>query len=203
MILMEKKSPKSLGANVKVELDLSDYATKTKLKNSTRVDRSSFAKKTDLANLKSNVNKLDIDKLKNVSSDLSSLKSKVDKLDAYKLVPVPVYLSKLRDAVKNDVVKKDGNNAKIKNIEDKIPDITSLATNTSLNAKINEVKGEIPSTSNLARTAAFTAVEKKITNVNDLVKKEYYDENISEMENKYFTTSDKKFTNNILDTKIA
>ena len=63
------------------------------------------------------------------------MKSKVDKLDVDKLVPVPVDLSKLSDAVKNDVVKKDVYNAKIKNIEDKNPDIT--------NAKINEVENKI------------------------------------------------------------
>ena len=55
--------PNSLGANVKIELDLSNYATKTDLSNTARVDASSFAKKkTDLASLKSNVDKLDIDK---------------------------------------------------------------------------------------------------------------------------------------------
>ena len=55
--------PKSL-EKVKFELDLSNYATKTDLKNATGIDTSSFAKKVDLANLKSNVDKLDIDKLK-------------------------------------------------------------------------------------------------------------------------------------------
>ena len=54
-------------------------------------------KKTDLANWKSDVDKLDIDKLKNVPSNLSNLKSIVDKLDADKLVPVPVDLSELSD----------------------------------------------------------------------------------------------------------
>ena len=49
--------PKSLGANVKVELDLSNYATKADLKNATGVDTSDFAKKTDLTNLKSNVDR--------------------------------------------------------------------------------------------------------------------------------------------------
>ena len=92
---------------MKVELDLSNYATKTDLKNATGIDTSSFAKKVDLANLKSNVDKLDIDKLKNVPTNLSNLKSKVDKLDVDKLVSVPVNLSKLRVEVKNDVVKKD------------------------------------------------------------------------------------------------
>ena len=125
--------PKSSGRRVKVELDLSNYVTKL-------VDTSKLAEKVDLANLKSNVDKLDIDKLKNVPTNLSNLKSKVDKLDVDKLVPVPVDLSKLSDVVKNDVIKKDVYNAKIKNIEDKIPDIINIATNTTLNFKINEVK---------------------------------------------------------------
>ena len=67
-----------------VKVDLSNYATKTDLKNVTHVDTSSFALKTNLANLKTEVDKLDIDKL----------------------APVPVDLSKLSDVVKNDVVKK-------------------------------------------------------------------------------------------------
>ena len=98
---------------MKVELDLSNYATKTDLKNATGIDTSSFAKKVDLANLKSNVDKLDIDKLKNVPTNLSNLKSKVDKLDVDKLIPVPVDLSKLSDGVKNYVIKIDLYNAKI------------------------------------------------------------------------------------------
>ena len=53
--------PNSLRSNVKVELDLSNYATKADLKNATGVDTSKFAKKIDLASLKSNVDKLDID----------------------------------------------------------------------------------------------------------------------------------------------
>ena len=65
------------------------------------------------------------------------MKSKVEKLDIDKLVPVPVELSKLSDVVKNDVVKKDPYNAKIKDIEGKIPDNTNLAINTTFNAKLN------------------------------------------------------------------
>ena len=60
----------------------------------------------DLASLKSNVDKLDIDKLKKVPTNLSNLKSKVGKLDIDKFVPVSVDLNKLIDVVKNDVVKK-------------------------------------------------------------------------------------------------
>ena len=77
---------------------MSNYATKTDLKNVTHVDTSSFALKTDLA----------------------SLKTGVDKLDIEKLVPVPVDLSKRSDVVKNDVVKKavyDKLVAKVNNID--------------------------------------------------------------------------------------
>ena len=125
--------PKSSGGRVKVELDLSNYATKADLRNTTVVDTSKFVKKVDLASLTSNLDKLDIDKLKNVPTNLN-LKSIVDRLDVDKLVPVPVDLSKISDVVKNYVVKKDVYNAPIKNIEDKIPDITNLVTNTTLNA---------------------------------------------------------------------
>ena len=103
--------------------------------------------KTDLANSKFDVDKLDIEKLNSVPSDLRKFKSKIYELDVDKLAPVTVHLSKLSDLVKN-VVKNNVYNAKIKNIEDKIPNITNLATNNTLNAKINEVKNEIPSITN-------------------------------------------------------
>ena len=114
------------------------------------------------------------------------MKSKVDNPDADKLVPAPADLNKQSDVVKNDVVKKnDVYNAKIKNVEEKIPDITNLAINTTLNAKINkfkyeilsittlatatalnakinEVKNKIPTITLLANTTALTAVENKI-----------------------------------------
>ena len=60
---------------------------------------------TDLAILKSDIDKLDFEKLKNVPSNLSNLKSKEDKLGVDKLVPVLVYLSKLSDVIKKYVVK--------------------------------------------------------------------------------------------------
>ena len=69
---------------------MSNYATKTDLKCATGIDTSSFAKKVDLSNLKSNVDKLDIDKLKNAPNDFRNLKRKIDKLDVDKLLPVPV-----------------------------------------------------------------------------------------------------------------
>ena len=70
---------------------------------------------------------------------------------------VPVDLSKLSDVVKNDFVKKDLYIAKIKDIEDKIPDITNSAANTNVTARINEVKNEIPSITDLATTTALNA----------------------------------------------
>ena len=90
---------------MKVELDLSFYATVADLKNAADVNPSKIAKKLDLANLKSNVNILDIDKLKNVPTNLSNLKSKIDKLDFDKFLPVPGDVSKLSDVVKNYIVK--------------------------------------------------------------------------------------------------
>ena len=110
--------------------------------------------------------------MKYFPNNLSNLKSKVDKLDVYKLIPVSVDLSKLNDIVKNDVVKKNVYNADIKDIEDKIPDITSLATNNNKIILENKVKNEIPSITNLAATAALNAkindVNNKIPNVTNL-----------------------------------
>ena len=79
-----RKSFRSFGRNINVKVDFSNYATKNDLKNVTHVDTLSFALKTNVANLKTEVDKLDIDKL----------------------APVPVDLSKLSDVVKNDVVQK-------------------------------------------------------------------------------------------------
>ena len=76
---------RSFRRNINVKVHLYNYVTKTDLKNVTHVDTSNFASKTNLASLKTEVDKLDIDKL----------------------APVPVYLSKLSDVVKNDVVKKN------------------------------------------------------------------------------------------------
>ena len=153
---------------VEIELDLSNYTTKSDLKIPTGVDTSQFAKKDNLTNLNSELDKLDIDKL--------------SELDGDKLKLVPVDLSKLGDVVKNDVVKKDVYNAKIKDIKDKIPDITNLGTTVTPNAKINEVKNEIPSITDLATTTALTAVGNKIPNVSDLVKKADYHAEIKDIE---------------------
>ena len=98
---------RSFRRNINVKIDLSNYATKANIKNISHVDTLSFALKTNLANLKSDIDKLDIDKL----------------------MPVPVDLSKLSDVVKNDIAKKTDYNAKITKIENKIPDISNLQQN--------------------------------------------------------------------------
>ena len=79
------KQYEQFGGDISVKVDLSNYATKAGIKNISDIDTSSFALKKNLA----------------------SLKTEVDKLDTDKLVPVPVDLSKLSDVIKNDVVKKD------------------------------------------------------------------------------------------------
>ena len=70
------RKPKSLVENLKFKLDLSNNAIKSDLKNAIGFDTFDFALKTDLANLKSDVDKLDIDKLKNVPTTLNSFKGK-------------------------------------------------------------------------------------------------------------------------------
>ena len=69
---------KSSSNNIKVESDLSNYATKNDLKNITHVDVSSFASKTNLAALKTEVDKIDADKLKTVPADLAKLSNVID-----------------------------------------------------------------------------------------------------------------------------
>ena len=82
-----------------VELDLSNYAT--------RSDTSDLTKQDDWVNLKSDVDKLDFNKLKTVPSNLRNLISKVDKLDIGNLEITPVDLSKVSGVVKSGVVEKD------------------------------------------------------------------------------------------------
>ena len=108
---------KSSSNNVKVELDLTNYATKTDLKNITHVDVNSFASKTNLAALKTEVDKIDVDKLKTTPTDLD----------------------RLSNLFKNDVVKKIDYNTKVSSIEAQIAGLTkntvdNLADITKLKA---------------------------------------------------------------------
>ena len=85
---------------------MSNYGTKPNLKNAAGVDTSDFAKKADLADLKSDVDKLDINKLKTLTNDLRNLKSKVERLNIGELETTLVDLGLLTDLVKNKFVKK-------------------------------------------------------------------------------------------------
>ena len=133
---------KSSSNNVKVELDLTNYATKTDLKNITHVDVSSFASKINLA----------------------ALKTQVDKIDTNKLKTAPTDLAKLTNAIENDVVKKTGYNTKVTSIEaqiagltkntvDNVADITKLTaidtnnfvTRTKFSADTNALDDKIDS----------------------------------------------------------
>ena len=157
--------------DINVKVDLSNYATKADIKNISYVDTLSFALKSNLANLKTEFDKLDIDKL----------------------VPVPADLSKL-SVVKNDVVKKDVYNklvAKLDNIntsgfvlktkydtdkselENKIRGTSGLVKKIDYNTKIAEIEGKIPNVSNLAIRTALTTVKNKIPDAGNLVKKSH------------------------------
>ena len=126
--------------NIKVKLDLVNYATKTDLKNITHVDVSSFASKTNLA----------------------ALKTEVDKIDTGKLKTTPADLAKLTNAIENDVVKKTDYNTKVtskeaqkagltKNTVDNLADITrlkaidtnSFVTRTKFSADANTLDDKI------------------------------------------------------------
>ena len=143
---------KSSSNNIKVELDLTNYATETDLKNITHVDVSSFASKTNLA----------------------ALKTKVDKIDKDELKRAPTDLARLTNAIENDVVKKTDYNTKVTSIE---AQIAGLTKNTVDNlADITKIKA-IDTNSFVTRTK-FSAdtnalddkidgVEKQIPDVSD------------------------------------
>ena len=162
---------KDLKIVIDKKVDLSNYATKTDIKNIAHIDTSSFALRTNL----------------------SSLKTEVDKLDIDKLVSVPVNLSKLSDVVKNDVVKKivyDKLVAKLNSIatsgivlktkydidksklENEIPDTGSLFKKTDYNTQITEIEDKITNVSNLVTKTTLTTVENKIPSVSNLLKKQ-------------------------------
>ena len=122
---------KSSSQNVKVKLDLTNYATKTDLKNITHVDTSSFASKTNLA----------------------ALKTEVDKIDKDKLKAAPTDLAKLTNAVENDLVKKTVYNTKVTSIESQIAGLTKNTVDNL--ADITKLKAV--DTSNFVSKTKFTA----------------------------------------------
>ena len=115
------------GGDINVKVDLSNYATKTDVKNISHVDTSSFALKSNLASLKTEVDKLDIDKL----------------------VPVLVNFSKLIDVLKNDVVKKTAYNKLVAKVNSF--DTRRFALKTNYDADKKELENKIPDTSELVK----------------------------------------------------
>ena len=138
---------RSSSNNIKVELNLANYATKTDLNNITHVDVSSFASKTNLA----------------------ALKTEVDKIDADKLKTAPTDLAKLTNAIENDVVKKTDYSTKVTSIE---AQIAGLTKNTVDNlADITKVKA-IDTNSFVTRTK-FSADTNALDDKIDGVEKKY------------------------------
>ena len=146
--------------------DLSNYATKDDIKKITHVDTSSFTLKTNMANLKREVDKLDVDKLKPIPTDLREL-SDVVKNDVVKKTDYNKLVPKVDNIDTSSLVKKTDYNTKITEIENKIPDISGFATKTGFTT----VENKIPSVSNLTTKTALTAVENEIPSISGLVKK--------------------------------
>ena len=214
-------TPSSHKENIKVETDLSNYATKKEINDITHVDTSNFALKTNLANLKTEVDKLDIGKLATVPVDLSKLSNavkndvvkktvydklvaKVDNIDTSDFVLKTNFNTKftgLKNKIPNTngLIKKTDYNTKITEIENKIPDVSGLATKTALTT----VENKIPSITNLATKIALTTVENKIPSITSLVKKTDYNTKITDHD-KYVATSEfNALAANVFNTRLA
>ena len=138
---MKKHFPKpfrSFGRNTNVKVDLSNYATKTDIKNISHVDTSSFALETNLANLKTEVDKLDIKKLVSVPTDLSKL-SNVVKTDVVKKTVYKKLLAKANAIDTSDIVLKTKYDTDKSELENKIPDTSGLIKKTDYDAKITDI----------------------------------------------------------------
>ena len=158
------------GGNINVKVDLSNYVTKDDIKNITHIDTSSFALKTNLANLKSEVDKLDVDKLQPIPTYLSKL-SNVVKNDVVKKTDYNKLVTKVDNIDTSGLVKKTDYNTKITETEDKRPDTSSFIKKTDYNTKITEIEDKITDTSNLATKTALTTVENKIPDISNLAEK--------------------------------
>ena len=122
-----------------------------------------------IASLRSDVDKLDIDKLVSVLNGLNSLKSKVDNLDPDKLKTASIDLEELTDVVDKDVLKiaefnvdEQGLNKKIEDVDKTIPNTSNLFTNTALNTKIGEVEDEITDANRLVVNTTFNKKMEKL-----------------------------------------
>ena len=160
------------GEDINVKVDLSNYARKADIKSISHVDTSSFALKTNVANLKSEVDKVDFDKLVPAPVDLSKLGAVV-KYDVIKKTEYDKLVTKVNNIDTSGFVLKTKYDRDRSELENKIPDTSGLVKKTDYNAKITEIEGKIPDVTNLATKTALTAVENKIPDVNNLVKKNW------------------------------
>ena len=207
---MNKFFPKPyepFGGDINVTVDLSNYATKTDLKNVTHVDTSNFVLKKNLANLKTEVDKLDIDNSVPVPTDLSKI-SNVAKNDAVKKDVYNKLVTKVNNIDISDFVLKTKYDTDKTELENKIPNVTYFVKK----AKLTELENKIPDVSNLAQETALTIVENKIPDVRNLVNKTDYNTKVIEIENKlnnhnhdkYIDTEEfNKLTADVFNTKIA
>ena len=132
------------------------------LKNISHVDTSCFALKTNFANLKAEVDELDIDKLVLVPTDLSKL-SNVVKNNVVKKTEYDKLVGKANNFDTNEFVFKMKSE-----LENKILDTSDLVKKTDYNPKVTDIEGKIPDVSSLATKTVLTTVEKKIPDVNSL-----------------------------------
>ena len=155
------------GGNINVKVDLSSYVTKTNLKHVTHVNTSSFALKANLASLKTEADKLDIDKLVPVPVDLSKLSDVVK----YHVVKKAVYVklvAKVNNIDTSDFMLKTKYHTDKTKLEKKILDVSNLVKK----AKLTELENKIPDVSSLATKTALTAVEIKYRILLVLLKKQ-------------------------------
>ena len=158
------KPYRRFGRNINVKVDLSNYATKADLKNATGIDTSNFALKSNLASLKTEVDKSYTDKLIPVSVDLSKL-SDVVKNDVVKRTVYDKLVTKVNNIGTSGFVLKTKYDTEKLNLEKEIPDTSGLVKKLDYSSKISEIESKIPSISGLATTFALTAVENKIPDV--------------------------------------
>ena len=169
-----------LEGNINAKVDLSNYATKTDLKTVTHVDTSNFALTKNLTSLKTEVDKLDIDKLAPVPADLSKPSVAVKKKTVYDKLAAKVNNIDTKDF--DLKTKYQTEKAKLKK---KIPEVTDFVDDFVEKTKLTELENKIPDVISLATKTAFTAVENKIPSASSLVKKKTdYDTKITEMEKK-------------------
>ena len=164
----------------------------------THVDTSSFALKTNLADLKTEADKLDIDKLVPFPTDLSKL-SNVVKNDVVKRTTCDELVAKVDDIDTSDFVLKTKYNTDKAELENKIPNVTDFVKK----AKLTELENTIPDISNLATKTALITVENKISDVINLVNKTDYNTN-NHNHYKYIDTSEcNKLTADLFNARIA